>query len=178
MEARFYGYVYRVNYNSWGMEINTWESDINPINVPKQINSLESLKPIIEKQINSKPCSKQEKIGYKIFDSLTCTELVVSKESNYTGTTWENPRLVSRIITDEYYIDNIFIRNYSKSKPKPKINQFKQDKYYIDYYPTWDKGIHDDLQHAWCYASSKLEALEYFRCEVDDLGEIIQIYKK
>ena len=62
-------------------------------------------------------------------------------------------------------------------------NNVEKDTWYIDYYPTWDRDKngryrHDDLQHGWVYADNKAEAISNAREDIDDLGEIIRVYKK
>lgn len=70
-------------------------------------------------------------------------------------------------------------KNKKVSSPQSSVSTQKRElqTYYLDYYPTWDHGNHDDLQHAWCEAYSEEEARQRFEEEVDDLDEIIQIHR-
>ena len=79
-------------------------------------------------------------------------------------------------------VDNVFDDIISKENTIVNNNREK-DTWYIDYYPTWDRDKngrykHDDLQHGWVYADSKSEAISNAREDIDDLGEIIRVYKK
>ena len=90
-----------------------------------------------------------------------------------------------KITYNEYDRDGSRISDvFDNILPKEIENHnVEKDTWYIDYYPTWDRDKngrykHDDLQHGWVYADNKAEAISNARNEIDDLGEIIRVYKK
>lgn len=101
-------------------------------------------------------------VGYK-------DNVIVSKKFMNAGIGWHcetNNDLFNEL--KDYYTE---LKNTQKVNQPTKVTK----KFKVTYWPTWDRGRHDDLQHQWVHATDKNDAYYVAREEIDDLSEIISI---